>query len=146
MLADAGAPAVLAPAPLAVMLADAGAPAVLAGVPLVVMLADAGAPAVRALAPLAVMPADAGAAAVLALSPLAVMLADAGAPAVLALAPVANSPVHRAGASYSHSKATAVAHQEQYKSLLTDGPPSGRSSQRVEGTTDSVCRRDVRIH
>jgi hypothetical protein len=33
MLADAGAPAVLAPAPLAVMPADAGAPVVPAGVP-----------------------------------------------------------------------------------------------------------------
>jgi hypothetical protein len=33
MLADAGAPAVLAIAPLAVMLADAGAPAVIAGAP-----------------------------------------------------------------------------------------------------------------
>jgi hypothetical protein len=39
--------------------------------------------------------------------------------------------------------ATAVA-QEQYKSLLAG--LQGRSSQRVEGTTDSVCRRDVRIH
>jgi len=38
MLADAGAPAVLAGAPLAVMLADAGAPAVLAPAPLAVML------------------------------------------------------------------------------------------------------------
>jgi len=41
MLADAGAPAVLAPTPDAVMLADA--------------VADAGAPAVLALAPLAVI-------------------------------------------------------------------------------------------
>ena len=45
--ADAGAPAVLAPAPLAVMLADAGASAVLALAPLAVMLTDAGAPAVH---------------------------------------------------------------------------------------------------
>ena len=37
-------------APLAVMLADAGAPAVLADAALAVMLADAGAPAVLALA------------------------------------------------------------------------------------------------
>jgi hypothetical protein len=43
-------------------------------------------------------------------------------------------------------RATAVA-QEQYKSLLTGhGSSSGWSSQRVEGATDSVCRRDVRIH
>jgi hypothetical protein len=41
-------------------------------------------------------------------------------------------------------RATAVA-QEQYKSLLT-GLPSGRSGQRVEDTTDSVCKWDVRIH
>jgi hypothetical protein len=46
MLADAGAPAVLAGVPHAVMLADAGAPAVLASAPLAVMLADASAPAV----------------------------------------------------------------------------------------------------
>ena len=57
--ADAGAPAVLAFASLAVMLADARAPAVLAGAPLAVMLADARAPAVLAVAPLAVMLADA---------------------------------------------------------------------------------------
>ena len=44
MLADAGAPAVLAGVPHAVMLADAGAPAVLASAPLAVMLADAGFP------------------------------------------------------------------------------------------------------
>ena len=68
MLADAGAPAVLAGAPLAVMLADAGAPAVLAGAPPAVMLADAGAPAVLALAPAAFMLADVGAVAVLALA------------------------------------------------------------------------------
>jgi len=49
MLADAGAPAVLAFAPFAVMLADAGTPAVLATVPVAVMLADTGAPAVLAL-------------------------------------------------------------------------------------------------
>jgi len=41
MLADGGAPAVLAFAPAAVMLADAGAPAVLSVAPLAVMLADA---------------------------------------------------------------------------------------------------------
>jgi hypothetical protein len=29
---------------------------------------------------------------------------------------------------------------------FADGCPSGRSSQRVEGTTNSVCPRDVRIH
>jgi hypothetical protein len=69
------------------MLADAGASAVLAPVPLAVMLADAGAPAVLADAPDAVMLADAGASAVLAPAPLAVMLADAGTPAVLALSP-----------------------------------------------------------
>ena len=61
--------------PLAVMLADAGAPAVLALTPLAVVLADAGAPAVVAPAPDAVMLADAGAPAVLALVPLAVVLA-----------------------------------------------------------------------
>ena len=48
-------PAVLAPAPDAVMLADAGAPAVLALAPAAVMLADAGAPAVLGLAPLPVV-------------------------------------------------------------------------------------------
>ena len=41
-------------------------------------------------------------------------------------------------------RATTVG-QEQYKSLLT-GLQSGRSSKRVEGPTDRVCRRDVRIH
>jgi hypothetical protein len=51
MLADAGAPAVLALTALSVMFADAGAPAVLAGASLAVMLAHAGAPAVFALAP-----------------------------------------------------------------------------------------------
>ena len=61
--------------PLAVMLADAGAPAVLALTPLAVVLADAGAPEVVAPAPDAVMLADAGAPAVLALAPLAVVLA-----------------------------------------------------------------------
>jgi hypothetical protein len=55
MLADAGAPAVLALTPLAVVLADAGAPEVVAPAPDAVMLADAGAPAVLALAPLAVV-------------------------------------------------------------------------------------------
>jgi hypothetical protein len=46
MLADAGAPAVLASAPAAIMLADAGAPTALALAPEdAVMLADAGAPA-----------------------------------------------------------------------------------------------------
>jgi hypothetical protein len=89
MLADAGAPAVLASAPLEVILADAGAPAVLAGARDVVVLADAVAPVVLAPAPAAVMLADAGAPAVLAPAPLVVMLADAGAPAVLALAPAA---------------------------------------------------------
>ena len=54
-LADAGAPAVLALTPLAVVLADAGAPEVVAPAPDAVMLADAGAPAVLALAPLAVV-------------------------------------------------------------------------------------------
>ena len=43
------------PAPAPVMLADAGAPTVLAGTPDAVMLADAGTPAVLADAPLAVM-------------------------------------------------------------------------------------------
>jgi hypothetical protein len=84
MLADVGAPAVLADAPLAVMLADAGAPAVLAPAPGAVMLADAGTPAVLAGAPDAVMLADGSAPAVLAFIPAVVMLADAGAPAVLA--------------------------------------------------------------
>jgi hypothetical protein len=85
MLADRGAPAVLALAPDAVMLADAGAPAVLVPAPDAVMLADGGAPAVLALALEAVMLADAGAPAVLAPA-LAVMLADAVAPAFLELA------------------------------------------------------------
>jgi hypothetical protein len=40
-------------------------------------------------------------------------------------------------------RATAVA-QEQYHEF-TNGSLSGRSSQRLEGTTDCVCRRDVRI-
>ena len=43
------------PTPLAVVLADAGAPEVVAPAPDAVMLADAGAPAVLALAPLAVV-------------------------------------------------------------------------------------------
>jgi hypothetical protein len=45
-------------------------------------------------------------------------------------------------------RATAVA-QEEYiikKKESADGSPIGQSSQRVEGTTDSVCSRDVRIH
>ena len=67
-------PAVLGPAPDAVMLVDAGSPtAVLAHAPDAVMLVDAGAPAVLALAPDAVMLADAGAPAVLAGAPAAVM-------------------------------------------------------------------------
>ena len=41
MLADAGAPAVLADAPAAIMLADASAPAVFAWAPAAVMHADA---------------------------------------------------------------------------------------------------------
>jgi hypothetical protein len=69
MLADAGTPAVLAPAPLAIMPADAGAPVDPAGVPAAIMFADARAPAVLVVAPLAVMLADAGAPAVLACSP-----------------------------------------------------------------------------
>ena len=63
LLADAGAPAVLAGAPDAAMLADARAPAVLAVIawaPLAVMLAGAGAPAVPASAFAAVMLTDAG--------------------------------------------------------------------------------------
>ena len=44
MLADARAPAVLAPAPLAIMLADVRAPAVLAPAAAAVMLTDARAP------------------------------------------------------------------------------------------------------
>ena len=81
LLADAGAPAILAHAPLAVMLADAGAPAVLAGAPDAAMLAVARAPAVLAViawAPLAVMLAGAGAPAVPASAFAAVMLTDAG--------------------------------------------------------------------
>jgi hypothetical protein len=58
MLADAGAPAVLALAPLAIKLADAGAPTFLALAPAAVMLADAGAPAVLVDAPDTVMVAD----------------------------------------------------------------------------------------
>ena len=49
----ARAPAVLAPAPLAVMLTDYGAPAVLAPAPDAVMLTDARAPAVSLSLPLA---------------------------------------------------------------------------------------------
>ena len=61
IMADAGAPAVLAPAPAAVMLANAGTPTVFGLAPEAVMLADAGAPAVLVGAPLAAMLADAGA-------------------------------------------------------------------------------------
>ena len=81
LLADAGAPAILADGPLAVMLADAGSPAVLADAPDAAMLADARAPAVLAViawAPLAVMLAGAGAPAVPASAFAAVMLTDAG--------------------------------------------------------------------
>ena len=69
------------------MLADAGAPAVLAGAPAAVMLADAGAPAVLAIAPAAVVilvPAVLAGALT-----YAVMLAGAGAPAVFAPVPLA---------------------------------------------------------
>jgi hypothetical protein len=52
MLADGGAPALLALAPLSVVFADGGSPAVLALAPHSVVLADGGAPAVLALAPL----------------------------------------------------------------------------------------------
>jgi hypothetical protein len=48
VLADAHDPAVLAPAPDAIMLADAGGTAVLALAHAAIMLADAGAPAVLA--------------------------------------------------------------------------------------------------
>jgi hypothetical protein len=80
LLADAGAPAILADAPLTVMLADAGSPAVLADAPDAAMLADARAPAVLAViawAPLAVMLAGAGAPAVPEIAPAVVMLTDA---------------------------------------------------------------------
>jgi hypothetical protein len=83
VLADGGAPAVLADAPLSVVLADGGAPAVLANAPAAVVLADAGAPAVLAFAPHSVVLADGGAPAVLAPAPHSVVLADGGAPAVL---------------------------------------------------------------
>ena len=52
MLADAGAPAVLAPAPDVVMLADAGAPAVVALAPLAGVLALLAPPLRCALLPL----------------------------------------------------------------------------------------------
>jgi hypothetical protein len=55
VLADGGAPAVLAFAPLSVVLADRGAPAVLACAPHSVVLADGGAPALHAPALLTVM-------------------------------------------------------------------------------------------
>ena len=44
--------------------------------------------------------------------------------------------------------ATAVTQEQTVRAVeeFADGSPSGRSSQRVEDTTDSVCRRDVRIH
>jgi hypothetical protein len=61
VLEDDRAPAVLAPAPRAVMQADAGAPAILAGATDAVMLADADAAAVLVFAPVAVMLAEAGA-------------------------------------------------------------------------------------
>jgi len=51
VLADGGAPAVLALAPASVVLADGGAPALLASAPLSVVLADGGAPTVLALVP-----------------------------------------------------------------------------------------------
>ena len=79
VLADGGAPAVLADAPLSVVLADGGAPAVLANAPAAVVLADAGAPAVLAFAPHSVVLADGGAPAVLAPAPHSVVLADGGA-------------------------------------------------------------------
>ena len=71
MLADGGAPAVLALASASVVLADGGAPAVLADAP----LSDGGAPAVLAFAPHSVVLADGGAPAVLALAPQPVVLA-----------------------------------------------------------------------
>ncbi len=92
LLADAGAPAVLAPAPDAAMLADVEATAVLAPAPLAVMVADSVLVSPQsfkvALAPLAVVLADAGAPAVDAPAPDAVMLADAGAPAETSLVPL----------------------------------------------------------
>ncbi len=42
-------------------------------------------------------------------------------------------------------RATAVA-QKQYKSLLTDLQAVGQVKGWKEGATDSVCKRDVRIH
>ena len=92
LLADAGAPAVLATAPDAAMLADAGATAVLAPAPLAVMVADSVLVSPQSLhwplwrlcwqvlAPPQSMHLLPG--------PDAVMLADASAPAVLALVPL----------------------------------------------------------
>jgi len=74
-------------APHSGVLADGGAPAVLALAHLSVLLANGCAPSVLALAPHSVVLEDGGAPAVLALAPLSVVLADGGAPAVLALAP-----------------------------------------------------------
>ena len=87
MLADGGAPAVLALAPPSVVLADGGAPSVLALAPPSVVLADGGAPAVLASAPLSVVRADGGAPAVLAFAPPSVVLADGGASSFHAPAP-----------------------------------------------------------
>jgi hypothetical protein len=73
-------------APPSVVLADGGAPAVLAFAPLSVVLAYVGAPAVLANTSASVVLADGGAPAVLAPSPYLPVCAEGGAPAVHALA------------------------------------------------------------
>jgi hypothetical protein len=62
--------------PLSVVLADGGAPAVLADALASVVLADGGAPAVPAMAPHSAVLVDGGAPAVLASAPASVVLAD----------------------------------------------------------------------
>ena len=85
MLADGGAAAVPALAPLSAVLADGGAAAVPAPAPLSAVLADGGDPACLALAPLSAVLADGGAAAFLAAAPAFAVLADGGAAAGHAL-------------------------------------------------------------
>ena len=83
MVADAGAPAYLALAPLAVMLAYLRSDRLLAPALYTVVGADAGAPAYLALAPFAVMLAYRRPTTLLALALFTVVGADAGAPAFL---------------------------------------------------------------
>ena len=84
VLADGGAPAVLALAPDSRLCSQMEAPPQsLHLAPHSVVLADGGAPAVLAPAPHSVVLADGGGPAVLAFAPHSVVLADGGAPAVL---------------------------------------------------------------